>query len=110
MYRILRFGAVAIVAAVLLAVPVYISRAGISTNTVSVIVEVRDDPAEVYAAKAKQGGNSLSNDHIQTYRNSLAASQNQFLDALKSNGTNFQLQTVSVKDASGAVAGSVPLR
>ncbi len=43
MFRFLRFFAGAAIAATLLAVPFMISSAVISTNTVSVIVEFRDD-------------------------------------------------------------------
>ena len=110
MFRFLRFFAGAAIAATLLAVPFMISSAGNSTNTVSVIVEFRDDPGAVYAAKLKSSGALPSNDQVQTYRNSLTAAQDQFLNALHSSGINFQLQTVAVKDAAGNVAGNVALR
>jgi subtilisin family serine protease len=110
MFRLLRFVAASAIAAGLLSAPFLISRAGVNTGTVSVIVEFRDDPASVYSAKLKQSGALPSNDQIQTYRNNLAAAQNQFLNTLKSNGINGQLQTVAVKDAAGNVAGNVALR
>jgi len=109
MFRFLRFFAGAAIATTLLAVPFMISSAGTSTNTVSVIVEFRDDPGAVYAAKLKRSGALPSNDQVQTYRNSLTAAQDQFLNALHSSGINFQLQTVAVKDAAGNVAGNVGL-
>ena len=56
MFRFLRFFAGAAIAATLLAVPFMISSAGISTNTVSVIVEFSDDPGAVYVAKLKRSG------------------------------------------------------
>ena len=87
-----------------------ISSAVVSTNTVSVIVEFRDDPGAVYAAKLKRSGALPSSDQIQAYRNNLSAAQDQFLNALKSNGINFQLQTIAVKNPAGNVAGNVALR
>jgi subtilisin family serine protease len=110
MIRMMRFAAFIAFAAALLSVPFFRSNARNVGNTVSVIVEFRDDPAAVYAARAKKNGATLSNDQIRAYRDQLTASQNQFLNALKSSGITFQLQTISVKDASGNVAGSVPLR
>ena len=110
MIRILRFVAVSAIAFILLSVPFYISSAGTNTNTVSVIVEFKGDPAAIYAAKAKQGGAALSDDQIRAYRSQLTTTQNQFLDALRSKGINFELQTINVKDTNGNVAGSVPLR
>src|SRR5712692_9402191 len=110
MIRFLRFAMLAAIASCLLAIPFLKSTAVTNNPTVSVIVEFRDDPGAVYSAKAKQQGAALSADQIRAYRNSLAAEQDQFLSALQSSGTSFQLQSVSVKDASGAVAGSVPLR
>ncbi len=110
MFRLLRFVAGAAIVASLVSVPFLISRAGVNTGTVSVIVEFRDDPASVYSAKLKQSGALPSNDQIQAYRNNLAAAQNQFLNTLKSNGINYQLQTIAVKDTAGNVAGNVALR
>ena len=110
MFRFLRFFAGAAIAATLLTVPFMISSAVSSTNTVSVIVEFRDDPGAVYAAKLKRSGALPSNDQVQAYRNSLTTAQDQFLNALKSSGINFQLQTVAVKDAAGNVAGNVAMR
>ena len=110
MFRLLRFVAGTAIAASLVSVPFLISRAGVNTGTVTVIVEFRDDPASVYSAKLKQSGALPSNDQIQTYRNNLTAAQNQFLNTLKSNGINYQLQTIAVKDAAGSVAGNVALR
>jgi minor extracellular serine protease Vpr len=109
MLRLLRFGAVAAVAAVLFAIPFYRSRA-VSTNAVSVIVEFNDDPGAVYAAKAKQRGAPLSDDQLRSYRNGLTVAQNRFLTALKAAVPTAQLESVSVKDAAGNVAGNVALR
>ena len=110
MSRLLRFVAGAAIAASLLAVPFFISRAGIGAHTVSVIVEFNGDPAAVYSAKLKKAGALPSSEQMQAYRNNLSAEQDQFLSALKSRGINFQLQTVAVKDAAGNVAGNVAMR
>lgn len=110
MSRPSRFALVGVVACLLLSVPLFRSRARSGAHAVSVIVELREDPAAVYAARAKKNGAALSDDQVRAYRNQLAASQDQFLSALKSQGVNYRLQTVSVKDAAGNVAGSVPLR
>src|SRR5205807_1590735 len=110
MLRYLRFCGGAVIAATVLAIPFMISSAGISTNTVSVIVEFKDDPAAVYAAKLKKSGALPSNDQIQAYRNKLSGVQDQFLNQLKSSGINAQVQTIAVKNTAGNVAGNVALR
>src|SRR6195256_4904508 len=109
MIRLLRLLATGVIGITFLALPLFISSAG-SGTLVSVIVEFRDDPGAVYAAKAKQNGAPLSDSQLRAYRNALTAAQNQFLDALKSKGVNFQLQSVNVKAPDGSVAGNVPLR
>lgn len=95
MFRLLRFVAGAAIAASLFAMPFLSSRAGAGANTVSVIVELRDDPGAVYAAKASQQGAVISDDQMQAYRKGLAAAQDKFLAALSSK-TAFQLQSVTV--------------
>src|SRR6266478_1318331 len=96
MIRLIRLIATGVLGITFLALPFFISHAG-SGTLVSVIVEFRDDPGAVYAAKAKQNGTALSDSQLRDYRNGLTAAQNQFLDALKSKGVNFQLQSVNVK-------------
>src|ERR1700756_2329654 len=108
--KFLRFAALAAIASIALAIPFLKSTAVTTNSSVSVIVEFRDDPGAVYAAKLKQSGAAVSNDQMQAYRNKLTALQNQFLSALQSKGINFQLQSVAVKDAAGNVAGNVQLR
>jgi subtilisin family serine protease len=110
MFRILRFAAAISIALIVLMVPFFISNAGSTSKMVSVIVEFKGDPGAVSAAKAKKSGTALSDDQIRAYRDQLTSVQNQFLNALKSKGINFQLQAISVKDTNGNVAGSVPLR
>jgi minor extracellular serine protease Vpr len=109
MFRFLRFAVLTAIAICALALP-FLNSSAVNSGTVSVIVELRDDPGAVYAAKAKQQGNNLSADQIRAYRNSLTVSQNQFLEALKGSGVNFQLQSVTVKAPDGSVAGNVPMR
>jgi subtilisin family serine protease len=96
MFRLLRFVAGAAIVAGLVSVPFLMSRAGISPGMTSVIVELRDDPGAVYAAKASQQGNAISDDQMQAYRKGLAAAQDKFLADLSSSGQAFQLQSVTV--------------
>ena len=96
MSRLLRFVAGAAIAASLLAVPFFISRAGVNTGTVSVIVELRDDPGAVYAAKANQQGSAISDDQMQAYRKNLSIAQDQFLTNLRTTVPTFQLQSATV--------------
>src|ERR1043166_5020849 len=110
MLRIARFAAGILVGSLILALPFLHSHADTSTNTVSVIVEFKGDPAAVYASKLKQQGAAVSSDQIQSYRNQLAATQNQFLSALKVAVPTAQLQSEAVKDVSGNVAGNVAMR
>ncbi len=91
MLRLLRFASISLVAAVLLAVPFYITRAT-STN-VTVIVELRDDSAAVYSAKQ---GSAPSDAQIQAYRQQLKASQDKFIASLTTSGVLFTLKSVSV--------------
>jgi hypothetical protein len=109
MFRFLRFAALAALASCVLAIP-FLNSNAIGTHTVSIIVELRGDPAAVYAAKSKQQGAAVSDDQIRAYRNSLSSAQDQFLVALKAKGVNAQLQTVNVKDTAGNVAGTVQIR
>src|ERR1700716_2848100 len=101
MFRLLRFAAPAVLAICALAIP-FLKSAAVSGGNVSVIVELRDDPGAVYAAKAKQAGAAVSADQLQTYRAGLTASQNQFLAALKSSGATFQVKSASVPNSAGA--------
>ena len=100
MFRFLRFGALAAVAAGLLAIPYFRSSATIGTS-VPVIVELRTDPAAVYAAKAQQTGATVSAEQLQSYRDGLAAAQDQFVAALKNQGIAAQVKTDSVPNTIG---------
>jgi subtilisin family serine protease len=96
MFRLLRFVAGTAIVAGLVSVPFLISRAGISPGMTSVIVELRDDPGAVYAAKANQQGKVISDDQMQAYRKGLSATQDKFLADLKASGQVFQLQSATV--------------
>jgi subtilisin family serine protease len=110
MFRFLRyFAGVAIVAA-LLSVPFLISSAGTTDNTVAVIVQLRDEPAAVYQARAEQSGSTLSTDQLQGYRNQLAASQTDFLNALSASGVTYTVGTRPIKGFDGNIAGTIALR
>ncbi len=110
MLRSIRFAAGIFIGAIVLAIPFLHSHADTSANTVSVIVDLKGDPAAVYAAKLKKQGAVVSSDQLQAYRNQLTATQNQFLTAVQAAVPGAQLQTQAVKDASGNVAGNVALR
>src|SRR5713226_3120688 len=108
MFRFLRCAAVGGILIGLIAIPFFISTG--QSSMVAVIVEFRDDPGAVYAAKAKQQGSAVTDSQIRAYRDQLTVAQNQFLDGLKNSGITFQLQSVDVKGYDGNVAGNVPLR
>jgi len=100
MFRFLRFGALAAMAAGLLAIPYFRSSATIGTS-VPVIVQLRTDPAAVYAAKAQQSGATVSAEQLQAYRDGLVAAQDQFLAALKNQGIAFQVKADNVPNTLG---------
>ena len=79
-------------------------------SKVSVIVELRDEPGAVHAARAKQNGTTLSDDQIQAYRDGLSDTQTQLLNALSGAGVSYQVQSINVKGYDGNVAATVPLR
>src|SRR5260370_6162289 len=108
MSRSLRLIAIAVLAIGLIAVCGRHSSADLGAN-VSVIVELRDDPGAVYAAKAKRNGTTLSDDQMLTYRNQVSAAQTQFLNTLTSKGISFQVQSINIKGYDGNIAATVPL-
>jgi subtilisin family serine protease len=109
MFRILRFAAIAALAAGLLLLPGRQTSANLGAN-VSIVVELRDDPGALYAAKAKQNGTVLSDDQIQAYRTQVSATQTQFISALTSRGVAFQVQSINIKGYDGNIAATVPLK
>ncbi len=80
------------------------------SGTTSLIVELKGDPAAVYKAKAQKAGTSVSDEQLQTYRNQLRASQDQFLSALSARGVSFQIDGVDVKGLDGVSMGRVDYR
>lgn len=110
MLRLLKFTAIAaIAAATLLTLPMFISRAG-SGATVSVIVQLRDDPGAVYQARIAKSGGSVSDDQLQAYRSQITAKQDQFLSSLSSSGVAYTVVSRDVKNFDGSLAATVPLR
>ena len=105
MFRFLRFAALAVLSILAFAIP-FLKSAAVSGGNVSVIVELRDDPGAVYAAKAKQTGAAVSADQLQAYRAGLTTSQNQFLATLKSSGAAFQVKSANVPNSTG---GTTPV-
>jgi hypothetical protein len=107
-----------VVAALLAAVCALAAFAGTSTRTasagagdsVTVIVELKGEPAAVYSARSRAAGRALPNDELQSYRAQLAAQQDQFVAALATRGVNAQLATRGVKNYDGSLAATIPLR
>src|SRR5581483_11155002 len=81
MFRVLRYFAATAILAALLALPFLKPTASIS-NQVSVIVELRDEPAAVYKARTEKAGGTVSQEQLKAYRDGLTAKQADFLKAL----------------------------
>jgi subtilisin family serine protease len=81
-----------------------------SATTVSVIVELKDEPAAVYKARAEKQGQAVSDQALQAYRNQLREKQDAFLSSLASRGVSATLMSRNVKNPNGSLAGTVPLR
>ena len=109
MFRVLRYVAATAILAALLALPFLISTASI-TNQVSVIVELRDEPAAVYKARTEKAGGTVSQAQLKTYRDGLAAKQADFLNALSANGISAAVVTRNVNNFDGSLAATVPLQ
>lgn len=110
MIRSLRFAALAAIASCALAVP-FLKSAAVSYNpTVTVIVQLRDDPGAVYQAKTAKSGGSVSDGQLQSYRDQISTKQDQFLNALSSNGVTYTVVSRNVKNFDGSLAATVPLR
>jgi hypothetical protein len=82
-----------------------------ATSTItSVIVELRDDPAAIYKARAEKSGATVSAEQLQAYRDQLSAKQDQFLNALRASGVDFTVMTRAIKNYDGSIAATIPLR
>jgi subtilisin family serine protease len=73
-------------------------------------VQFTQDPAAVYKAKTESSGGTISTDQLQSYRNQLRVSQDQFLDALRVRGIDFTVDGVDVPNFAGDIAGHVDFR
>ncbi len=109
MLRIARFAAGILVGALVLSLP-YLRSHAVSANQVSVIVELKDEPAAVYKARTEKAGGTVSQDQLKAYRDSLVAKQSDFLKALSANGVSASLVSRNVKNFDGSVAATVPLQ
>jgi minor extracellular serine protease Vpr len=86
------------------------TQASTTAAMVSVIVELRDDPAAVYKAKSQKTGQTISDTALQAYRDQLKAAQNQFLKDAQSAGVNAQVRSVTIPDYSGNPAATIEYR
>ncbi|MFZ0750024.1 MAG: S8 family serine peptidase [Pyrinomonadaceae bacterium] len=84
--------------------------ASAGVNTVSVIVELRDEPGAVYKARTEKSGGTVSQDQLRAYRDGLTAKQNAFLTSLAGNGISATVVSRDVKNYDGNIAATVPLR
>jgi subtilisin family serine protease len=98
MFRFLRIAAGIAIVAGLVTLPFLLSGTEAASTDVSVIVELRDDPGAVYAAKLRNQGAAVSNEQIQTYEQSLQTTQDRFLTQLAAAGTLAQVQSVTVSN------------
>ncbi|HEY6189053.1 MAG TPA: S8 family serine peptidase [Pyrinomonadaceae bacterium] len=76
----------------------------------SVIVELRDDPAAVYKAKVEKSGGRVTDEALQSYRDQLRVKQDQFLDSLRAQGVNFNIESVNINDFTGQLAAKIDYR
>ncbi|MBD0369661.1 MAG: S8 family serine peptidase [Pyrinomonadaceae bacterium] len=76
----------------------------------SVIIEFKTDPGAVWKAKMQKAGQSVSDEQLQAYRNSVTTEQNQFLEQLKAQGISYTVDGVDIKDFAGQVAGHADFR
>jgi subtilisin family serine protease len=84
--------------------------AATDTGQVAVIVELKDEPAAIYAARARQAGRTISNEELQSQRESLRAAQNDFLASLASRGVSSTVMSRDIKNYDGSVAATLDLR
>ena len=84
------------------------ANAGVST--VSVIVELRDEPGAVYKARTEKSGGTVSQDQLRAYRDGLTAKQNAFMTSLAGKGISATIVSRDVKNYDGNIAATMPLR
>jgi subtilisin family serine protease len=110
MFRFFKYFAAAAVMAALVSLPFLVSTASSSSEQVSVIVELRDEPAAVYKARTEKSGGSVSQEQLKAYRDQLSAKQDDFLKALASSGVTATVVSRDVKNYDGSLAATVPMR
>src|SRR5436190_3805452 len=110
MLRIARLVAGILVGGLILSIPLFRSHAISSANQVSVIVELRDEPAAIYKARTEKSGGTVSPEQLKAYRDSLVAKQGEFLEALAASGIGASLVSRNVNNFDGNVAATVPLQ
>ncbi|MGZ5434962.1 MAG: S8 family serine peptidase [Pyrinomonadaceae bacterium] len=84
--------------------------ASAGVSTVSVIVELRDEPGAVYKARTEKSGGTVSQDQLRAYRDGLTAKQDAFLASLAGKGISATIVSRDVKNYDGNIAATVPLR
>lgn len=84
--------------------------ASAGVTTVSVIVELRDEPGAVYKARTEKSGGTVSQDQLRAYRDGLTAKQDAFLASLAGKGISATIVSRDVKNYDGNIAATVPLR
>lgn len=109
MFRVLRYVAATAILAALLALP-FLKPTASTSNQVSVIVELRDEPAAVYKARTEKAGGTVSQEQLMAYRNQLTAKQADFLKALSAKGVTAAVVTRNVNNYDGSLAATVPLQ
>ena len=98
MFRFLRIAAGIAIVAGLVSLPFLLSGTEAASTNVSVIVELRDDPGAVYAAKLRNQGGAVSNEQVQAYEQGVKTAQDRFLTQLTASGVLAQVQSVTVSD------------
>jgi subtilisin family serine protease len=68
----------------------------------SVIVQLQDEPAAVWKARQLKAGNTVSDEQLQAYRNSITTKQNEFLADLQARNISYEIDGVDIKDFNGA--------
>jgi len=96
MFRFLRIAAGIAIVAGLVSLPFLLSGTEAASTNVTVIVELKDDPGAVYAAKLRDQGAAVSNDQINAYEQGLKTKQDNLLAQLTAAGTLAQLQSVTI--------------
>lgn len=76
----------------------------------SVIVELNGDPAAVWKAKTEKQGGSVNEETLQEYRNSVKSAQDELLTQLQSNGIDFDVDGVDIKNFDGSTVTRVDFR